>query len=466
MKKNIPIVCDLDGTLIKSDLFLESLLIYIKSNFFLIFNLVYQLLFNKLIFKAFITHQFPVNGKKIPLNQELLDWLKLKKESGVDVFLVTGATKNSYESIKDRLMKFTAVYTSTNQLNLTGANKANFLIEKFGKEKFDYIGNSIVDFSIWKYSRKKLLANNIYLQVFCKKYFNKIFTKPALYINKLLSFLRIHQWTKNSLIFLHPIITIKQLSFNLFVNYCLFFLAFSLLASSIYVFNDIVDIFDDREHQYKHKRPLASGFFDLKESIIILLILLTSVVLLSFHLDENLKLIMMVYLLLNITYSFFLKKIKLIDVLFLSIFFNLRVLAGVIIDLNSLVSKRFLVFTGLIFLSLGFLKRFVELLNSPNRKLSGRGYDYTDKNFLFLLGLLSLLLSFGSILVSYPHLLILNQYSYVNFFVLVSLLYFWLAYLWWAGFIKKFHNDPVVFAATDKKSLLILVNIFILVMIS
>ena len=466
MKKNIPIVCDLDGTLIKSDLFLESLLIYIKSNFFLIFNLVYQLLFNKLIFKAFITHRFPVNGKKIPINQELLDWLKLKKESGVDVFLVTGATKNSYEAIKDRLMKFTGVYTSTTQVNLTGANKANFLIEKFGKEKFDYIGNSIVDFSIWKYSRKKLLANNIYLQVFCKKYFNEIFSKPPQYLKKLLSFIRIHQWTKNGLIFLHPIITMNQLSFNLFVNYCLFFLAFSLLASSVYVFNDIVDIFDDRDHKYKYKRPLASGFFDIKESLFILLTFLTAVVFLSIYLDEILRFILISYIFLNLVYSFFLKKIKFVDVLFLSIFFNIRILAGIIIDFDSLISKRFLVYTGLIFLSLGFLKRFVEILNTSKLKLSGRGYGYKDKNLLLFLGLLSVLLSFCSLLVSYKYLSILNQYSLVNLFGLILLLYFWLLYLWWAGYSKKFHNDPVVFATKDKISIFILIGIFILVMFS
>jgi len=211
---------------------------------------------------------------------------------------------------------------------------------------------------------------------------------------------------------------------------------------------------------------LASGFFDIKESLFILLTFLTAVVFLSIYLDEILRLILISYIFLNLVYSFFLKKIKFVDVLFLSIFFNLRILAGIIIDFDSLISKRFLVYTGLIFLSLGFLKRFVEILNTSKLKLSGRGYGYKDKNLLLFLGLLSVLLSFCSLLVSYKYLSILNQYSLVNLFGLILLLYFWLLYLWWAGYSKKFHNDPVVFATKDKISIFILIGIFILVMFS
>ena len=214
------------------------------------------------------------------------------------------------------------------------------------------------------------------------------------------------------------------------------------------------------------KDPWHLVFFDIKESLFILLTFLTAVVFLSIYLDEILRLILISYIFLNLVYSFFLKKIKFVDVLFLSIFFNIRILAGIIIDFDSLISKRFLVYTGLIFLSLGFLKRFVEILNTSKLKLSGRGYGYKDKNLLLFLGLLSVLLSFCSLLVSYKYLSILNQYSLVNLFGLILLLYFWLLYLWWAGYSKKFHNDPVVFATKDKISIFILMGIFILVMFS
>jgi len=176
-KKNTPIICDLDGTLIKNDLFIESLLIYIKLNFFHIFIVIYKLITQRINFKNYITDSFKPNPNKILFNTDLITWLKKQKKEGREIYLVTGSTKSSIGLIKSKLTIFTKIYNSSSNQNLVGSEKAKFLIKKFGREKFDYVGNSITDFKVWKYARKKILANNIYLQLIFRNFFNKIFKK-------------------------------------------------------------------------------------------------------------------------------------------------------------------------------------------------------------------------------------------------------------------------------------------------
>jgi 4-hydroxybenzoate polyprenyltransferase len=455
-KNNIPIVCDLDGTLIKSDLFIESLLIYIKLNFYHIFIAIYKLITQRIAFKNYITHSFKPNAKNIPFNTELISWLKKQKQEGREIYLVTGSTKSSVALIKSKLTIFSNIYNSSQNQNLVGSEKAKFLIEKFGREKFDYIGNSITDFKVWKYAREKILVNNIYLQLIFRNFFNKIFKKDKGYLKNLSFFLRIHQWSKNGLIFLHPLIVFQSLDIPIFLNYFIFFVVFSITASFVYVLNDIIDLAHDREHAQKKHRPLASGFFDIKESVFLLLLL--SFLILCFVLNSSLVLIyiLLTYLVLNIIYSMYLKKIKYIDIFALSIFFNIRIFSGIEIDPNSIISKRFLLFTLLIFFSLGSLKRIVELINQPNIKNSGRAYIAEDKRNLKVIGLGALLISFILIIDSYKYLQIASHFNFSTFLSLLGLIYIWLIYLWYSGFMRRFVNDPVVFAMKNSISLFLI----------
>jgi len=455
-KKNIPIVCDLDGTLIKSDLFMESLLIYIKLNFFHIFIAIYKLITQRITFKNYITSFYKPNPNNIALNTELISWLEKKKREGREIYLVTGSTESSLSLIKSKLTIFTKIYNSSNNQNLVGSEKAKFLTKKLGREKFDYIGNSIADFKVWKYARKKILTNNIYLQLIFRNFFNKIFKKDNGYLKNLCYFLRMHQWSKNGLIFLHPLIVIQSLNVPIFLDYFIFFFVFSITASFVYVLNDIIDLDYDREHAQKKNRPLANGFFDIKESVFLLLLL--SFLILCFVLmsSQVFIYILLTYLVLNIIYSMYLKKIKYLDIFALSLFFNIRILAGIEIDPNSIISKRFLLFTFLVFLSLAALKRLVELINQPNIKNSGRAYIVDDKRNLKLIGLVTLLLSFILIFDSYKYLNIASQLNFPSFLLLLGLIYIWLIFVWYSGLMKKFVNDPVVFGMKNPISLFLI----------
>jgi len=159
---------------------------------------------------------------------------------------------------------------------------------------------------------------------------------------------------------------------------------------------------------------------------------------------------------LNFIYSRYLKKIKYLDIFALSIFFNIRIFSGIEIDPNSIISKRFLLFTFLIFFSLGSLKRIVELINQPNIKNTGRAYIADDKLNLKVIGLGTLLISFILIIDSYKYLQIANQFNFSTFLFLLVLIYIWLFYLWYSGFVRRFVNDPVVFAMKNPISLFLI----------
>lgn len=464
MEKNIPIVCDLDGTLIKSDLYLESLVIFIKKNYFFILNIFYQILFNKISFKHKITQKIKLDANNIPINFELLDWLKKEQKSGRDVYLVTGATPDSFKCIKKSLINFKRIVTSSKKINLVGKNKANFLKEEFGINKFDYVGNSVSDFAIWKISRHKILANNVYLEYFFENYFSKIFFKPSNYIKELLYFLRVHQWSKNILIFVHPLLTQQLLNFDLMIKYFYFFITFSLLASAIYLFNDLLDLNDDRKHSHKSKRPLASGYFDIKETFLIICIVLITVLFLAIKLEVILLLILVGYVFLNIFYTLILKKIKYLDITILALFFNIRIFSGVLIDPDSLISKRFFVFCFFVFCCLASLKRMVELKPKNYQNSNARGYMYKDLNIIKMIGLFSALFSFIILYLSFNNLIIFDSMSFIEFLLASTLFYIWLTHLWFSGFIGKIPSDPVSFAVQDYKSYIILFCILIIVL--
>jgi len=136
-------------------------------------------------------------------------------------------------------------------------------------------------------------------------------------MKKYLSLIRLSQWSKNLLIFI-PIIAAKKYEIIYFQNGLFGFVIFSLLASSIYIFNDIIDFDKDKKHPTKKYRSLVSGKISKNKAIILGVIFLSLSILCGY--DYNLLPIIFFYILLNILYSFFLKKFKFLDIFTLSFF--------------------------------------------------------------------------------------------------------------------------------------------------
>jgi len=172
--------------------------------------------------------------------------------------------------------------------------------------------------------------------------------------------LRPEQWIKNLFLFL-PLVFGKQL-FNFPTNLqsCIAFFLFSLTASAIYLLNDIFDIEKDKAHPVKKTRPLAAGHITTRQAFISALALGLFSLILAFILNPYFALVLVIYIILNVLYSIFLKNIVIIDVFCIATFFLLRIAAGGIIAQVE-ISQWIVLMTALLALFLGFNKRRQEL---------------------------------------------------------------------------------------------------------
>lgn len=198
--------------------------------------------------------------------------------------------------------------------------------------------------------------------------------------------MRLKQWTKNAFIFAALVFDRKLLNGSAFIKTFIAFLLFCLLASSVYIINDILDREYDRNHPLKKNRPIASGKLSVSTALIFALLFLSIALVGAFFLSKGFLIICAVYFLLNMAYSKWLKHYPLIDVLVIAACFVLRVAAGVsVIEVQRFSPWLYVVMT-LLALYLGFGKRRAEMSalvsdspQSHRKVLSGYSIDLIDQ---------------------------------------------------------------------------------------
>jgi 4-hydroxybenzoate polyprenyltransferase len=247
------------------------------------------------------------------------------------------------------------------------------------------------------------------------------------------------------------------------------FISFGLLASAVYLLNDLVDLENDRSHEKKKLRPLAAGEISILSALFGLVILLCGAFILGLLVGTDFALVLLSYLILTSAYTLSLKKILVLDVVTLASLYMLRVIAGGV-AVSIPVSFWLLAFSFFIFLSLSFLKRASELEGWVSGKLSvspGRAYKEQDLPTINTLGI-------GSGLVSVlVFALYLDSDSlsglYQNPMILwgaVPVLVFWISWVWIKSGRGEVDQDPIIFALKDKFSLVSGVLLLSLFMIS
>ena len=268
--------------------------------------------------------------------------------------------------------------------------------------------------------------------------------------------LRIHQWTKNILVFVPAVSGHLLFEEGVFIETFFSFCSFCLIASSFYIINDIHDIDSDRRHPIKKDRPIASGQLPVKLALFISLILFIMGAILTLRLGLLFSIVILSYFILNIIYTYYAKQIIILDLIILMMFYTIRLLAGYV-PLASQPSSWLLSFSIFLFFSLSLLKRYIEtilLLQEKNVvKIDGRGYTINDSNLLMTIGVSSsfvaglvLLLYTGSdnvtVLYSRPIILI----------AVVPIYMYWVSCMWFMAERGKIKSDPVIFAIKDKST--------------
>ncbi len=460
-----PLCVDLDGTLVKSDTLVDSLLVLLRTKPLQVLRLPIVVLKGKAAFKAFVTSSVSLDVVHLPYNRTLLQYLQAEHARGRGLYLATGADERLAQRVADHLGIFTDVLGSDGATNLTGNKKLNSLKARLSScadsGAFDYVGNDTPDLPLLAEATEPMVANpSAGLRMGMKsrgihpvQSFNE--TRPPL--ESLIKAARPHQWAKNLLIFLPVLLSHTLYPAKLLAGLAAF-CCFSLTASSTYMFNDLLDIEADRRHPRKQFRPFASGDLSGLTGFATAAILLILGLIGGSVLGGRFFIWLLVYLATTVSYSWYLKRVALVDVLVLSGLYTLRMQAGSAAT-DTPISHWLAGLSIFLFLSLAVVKRFAELENlrlSGAPLKNGRGYLISDTEQLRAFGTASgyAAVVIFAIYISASDVTTLYRHP-STLWLIVPLIILWISRIWLLASRGELNEDPVVFALTDRLSLLI-----------
>lgn len=456
MSETHPLVVDLDGTLTKVDTLWESVLLLIKKKPYIIFILPLWLLRGKVVFKHKIINQVLVDVSVLPYNVEVIDIIKQNRGKR-KIILASASCRKIVEAVAAHLQIFDHVI-ATETSNLSGESKLTAIRALIGEGCFDYMGNSCADVPLWNQAKKAYVVGSRKLKNRIKPEIETIIVKQEKLslLYHMIKAMRPHQWLKNILLFLPIFLAHEIFDFHKLKLLAIAFASFSFCASAVYITNDLFDIESDRYHSTKKNRPFASGNISVvKGAVMVLLLFMLSFTISYFLLSVQYTQLLAGYALLTFVYSFYIKDHLVVDVLTLSGLYTLRIFAGAV-AVDVPISTWMLAFSLFFFLSLAFLKRYIELNGiSDEKKIKGRNYEYNDKSVVLSAGL-----SCGYLSVLVFSLYISNSVEVNTLYkhpqwlwLLVLPLIYWITRIWFLAQRGLVDGDPVVFAMKDVRSL-------------
>lgn len=460
-----PLCVDLDGTLVKSDTLVDSLLLLVRGQPLQAARAPLWLAGGKAAFKAEVASRVSLDVDHLPWNHRVLEYLSGQHAMGRKLYLATGADASIAHRVADHLGFFEDVLASNGQNNHTGHDKLASLQERFSEQGFDYIGNARPDGPVLAQCGEAMVANPTRslrsLIRSGKISVSRSFDDRAATGKSFLGAIRLHQWAKNTLIFV-PMLLAHALKLPIILNTLLAFVCFSLCASATYIVNDLLDIESDRRHPKKRFRPFAAGDLSASTGIVIAAVFLVAAFTGAAFLPRGFLYWLIVYLVSTLAYSLRLKRVVLVDVLLLSGLYTVRLLAGVAAA-GVRTSPWFSAFSIFLFLSLAIVKRFSELQNiraQGGSLANGRGYLLSDIEQLRSFGTMSGLAAVVIFALYINGAEIRALYRNPDrMWLIMPLLLLWIFRVWLLASRGELDEDPVIFAVTDRMSLLICLGI-------
>lgn len=442
-----PLVVDLDGTLVKTDLLIESVLILLRKQPLYLFVFPLWLLHGIACFKQQVARRVALDASILPWRESFIHFLRQQRAEGRTLVLATGSDTRIAQAVAAHLKLFDTVLASDGVVNLRGVSKRDCLVARFGERGFDYAADGERhDRIVWASARRAVVIDGD----------AEGKTRSKLCIRAL----RPGHWLKNVLVFA-PVVAAHRLDdFTLLEKSLLAFVAFGCCASSGYLFNDLIDLDADRHHPVKRLRPLASGDLPLACALIAIPVLLLLGCLLGGWVSPVLLGILLIYFGLSAGYTLHIKRVAVLDVLFLAGLYTVRIMAGSA-AVNIWPSHWLLAFTIFLFFSLALVKRYGELVilrREDGEGARARAYEIADEELLAAMGIAS----------GYLAVLVLALYIATDkaealytsrelLWFLCPLLLYWISYVWLTAHRGRMPGDPVVFATGDRTSAILLV---------
>jgi 4-hydroxybenzoate polyprenyltransferase len=458
----VPLAVDLDGTLVKTDLMVESLLALVRQNPFYLLVIPFWLLRGRAFLKREISRRTTLDVQGLPYHGEFLAFLKAQHAQGRPLILATGSEERIARRVADHLGIFTKVLATLGNMNLSPRRKREWLVGELGEKGFDYAGNAWGDLIVWSSARRAILVNpgeSLSRRAARVAEIERIFNHGGTRVRSYLRALRPSQWLKNLLVFVPLIMIQRYADPGLLAKVFLAFLSFGLCASSVYLVNDLVDLPADRRHPLKRKRPFAAGDLPLFWGMASAPVLLGSGLLLSLLLPRFFLGMLLLYWALNLAYSFSFKRLILADVILLACLYTMRIMAGAA-SIALWPSSWLLAFSTFLFFSLALVKRYAELgimRRAEGEKARVRGYRVVDMELLASLGggsgyvavlVLAIYISSGTAGVLYSRAFLL--------WFLCPLLLYWISYVWLIAHRGGMEDDPLVFTIRNRASRIVL----------
>ncbi|WP_439406488.1 UbiA family prenyltransferase [Bradyrhizobium sp. DASA03076] len=466
-----PLVVDLDGSLLLTDVLYESFFNVLPLGFHANFAAVRALADGKAAVKHQLAQSSDLDYATLPYNACVLDLIQAAKAGGRKVYLATAANGKHAKAIADHLGIFDGWFASDAKTNLSGPLKAEILTAAFGKSGFDYIGDGPADLPVWEIAdkaygvglsnsvRSRLVAlNDNYVPLDRGNVDRRVWFKA----------LRVHQYVKNLLIFV-PALTAHQFTLANIFSGAIAFVAFCACASAVYFLNDLLDLKSDRAHPSKRARPFASGLLQLRTGLLMVPALLLFSLMLATMISLEFVRVLVGYFVLTSAYSVFFKRLMLVDVIVLAMLYTMRIVAGgVAVEIQ--ISQWLFIFSIFIFTSLALIKRYVELATRLDHGLPDRpDRDYRIGDLDVVAALVAAAglnaVTIFALYVTSPDVQTLYRHPKALWLICPILLY-WTARNLMMAHRRQMDDDPIVFALRDRISAIAIASIVAVVLIA
>ena len=453
----LPLCVDMDGTLLRIDTLHEAAFAAVFADWRVAVRLPGWLADGKARLKEELAQRWVFDAATLPYSQSLLDYLRQQHRAGRQIVLCTASHRDVAEAVAQHLGMFDQVIATEGKVNLRGAAKAELLCRRFGTKGFVYAGNDLTDLPVWDSAAASVVVNApeaVRRTVQARHRVEAVLDDRKRLVRAALRAMRPYQWVKNTLCLVPPIAAGDFLGADAWLGAITIGVSFCLVASGIYLLNDISDLAADRAHPRKSSRPFASGDLPIAVGLVLCPVLVLAGAVLGWA--GGALAAVMVYLVGSLAYTIWLKEQPLIDVFLLAGLYTIRLFGGGEAS-GHRVSAWLLGFSTFLFLGLAFMKRVSEMQRlsaaGGEQRAMRRGYLTDDAATLQMFGCAATFAS-AIVLSLYVQSDAASQaYSHPGMlWASIPLLLYWQCRLWLMTARGRMHDDPILYTVRDRMS--------------
>jgi 4-hydroxybenzoate polyprenyltransferase/phosphoserine phosphatase len=451
-----PLCVAFDGTVITTRVLSERMALLLRRRPWATLALPIWILGGRDRLRTRLAAMTQLDPTSLPYRAPLISALKASRDSGRRVILATATEPQTAEEVAEHLGVFDEVRTANGKASSKAVSLRDALQMAY-PDGFDFIGQSHVDLPVLEVAARGFVVGASPSTAQAAKRMGQVKVlsrRPSIFL-ALVKELRPHQWAKNALVLLPCLLANNIAVIPLFARGTVAAATFSLCASAGYVFNDLLDLEADRIHATKAKRPFASGALPIIFGFpLFLALLLASFLLAAVFLPVAFSAMLLAYFVGTISYSLYLKRLLMLDVLVLAALYTHRIVSGGIAT-GVPVSAWLLGFSMFFFTSLAFAKRFVELhALGGGEKVKNRGYFRVDLPMVTAMGTASGYIAALVFMLYVESSAVRVQYREpAVLWLVLPLLLYWLGRIWLLAGRGQMQEDPVKFALRDRTSL-------------